>query len=162
MVAFTRKVHSAAKMSIRKPGNQTKGIYRTLRTAVRSAPRNNSRRVKVMHNENETRRRKVAKRKAKDWKAVVDQINDEDIRENIGLYVNESGKIVSVEGEITVDLYNLLIEELENKLEFAEDKYDEKILNKAIKFVKRSRRAHMRTGENTAEMNELGNMFSRL
>ena len=154
MVAFTKKLSSAPRSSIRRHGNRSKGIYHTVKR--RSIPKNNTRKVNVMNNE--TRRRKKEKRRARLWARVVEEINDENIRENIGIYIDENDNLVSDEGEIETQQYDLLIEELQSRLKSSYDNYEIKILTKAIKFVTKERDAHLQSDE----MNSLSAMMSGL
>jgi hypothetical protein len=158
MVAFTRKLNKSSRVSVRKQGNRPKGAYHTLRRTMMSHSANNTRRVKTVLTENERRKHKMDKRIAREWKAVIEEINEPEIRENIGLYINGNGKLVSTEGEITVEQYGLLIDELETKLDSPDTDYEEKILVKAIKFVRRERKQHLRN----LEMNSLTGMMARL
>jgi len=130
-----------------------KGLFFSPRRPSSSA---STRVLKTIVNESATRRHKKAKRKAKDLKHIAEIINDPEIRENIGLYIDEHGNLVSEEGDPTPVQYNLLIQELQHQLEFADDSYEEKILRKAIKFVTRVRDAH------SPEMNSLERMMADL
>ena len=112
--------------------------------------------LKTIVNESATRRHKRAKRKAKDLKRIAEIINDPEIFENIGLYIDEHGNLVAREGDPTPIQYDLLIGELQHQLEFADDAYEEKILRKAIKFVTRVRDA------DSPEMNSLERMMADL
>jgi hypothetical protein len=114
---------------------------------------NNSRRVKPMAlSENETRNLKKAKKRAREWRDIVVVINDLDLLELTGVYLDENGKIVSIEGDITDNEYNQLIEELRDRLNANNDGYEQKIIKKAIRFVKKERAAHS-ASESTEEMN---------
>ena len=159
MVGFTRKLNTIARSTIRKLSNRPKGVYHTLRrNTLRSINKNNSRKVKVAHSENETRRRKKEKRRLRLWKAIVEEINDDIIRENIGLRIDDNGHLVATEGEVEPEQYNQLIEELEERLDSPDDEYEKKILTKAIKFVKKQRKAHL----HNSQMNSLSRMMAGL
>jgi len=162
--AFTRKrsgLHRrTATLSppVRTLGTRRKGIYHTVKRNTVVPVNNNSRRVKpTALSENETRNLKKAKKRAEkraiEWNGIVAVINDLDILDLLGLYIDENRKIVSIEGEITVDEYNQLIEELRNELNPKNSGYEQKMIKKAIRFVKEERAAH-------AEMNSLGAMLS--
>lgn len=157
MVGFTRKLNTVARSTIRKLSNRPKGVYRTVRRNTPRFPnKNNSRKVKVMNNE--TRKRKKDKRKARIWNAIVEEINDGYVSENIGLEIDDNGNLVGTDGEVELGQYDQLIEELEGRIELADDDYEEKILTKAIKFVRKQRKAHL---DNT-QMNSLSRMMAGL
>jgi hypothetical protein len=145
-VEFTRRMHGRTiHPPIRKLGNQAKGVYKSRRLKS-SAKKNNSRRVVAAFNENETRRQiKKAKRKAKEWRALVALINTDEIRDNIGISIDEeTGQFISTEeGEdITDDQYELLIEDLQQGLDpNNNDDYDQKVLKKTIRYVEKARNA---------------------
>lgn len=162
MVAFTRKTIKTHRSNIRRNNQPRKGIYTTVRnrTVAPVTVKNNTRVVKaIVRNENETRRLRKAKRKAKEWMRIVEEINDPEILENIGLYIDEHGKLVSSE-ETVIDMqYELLIKELENRLDpSSNDPYEDKILRKAIKFVAKAREAK----KHNANMNSLESMMAKL
>jgi len=139
---FTRKIYRKTPgPSIRREGNRPKGVYQTMKRKTIPV-KINTRRVKTVLNENETRRRKKAKRKMRVWRDIVALINTEEIRDNVGILINEeTGEIVSSEeGEQVIDAqYTALIEVLENSLEPNIDDYEQKIIKKAIHFVKKAR-----------------------
>ena len=160
--AYTRKTHrrSTNRPLVRTLGTRRKGIYHTVKRNTVVPVNNNSRRVKpVVLNENETRNRKKSKKRAREWRDIVAVINDLDLLELTGVYLDENGKVVSIEGEITDNEYNQLIEELRNRLNSNNDGYEQKIIKKAIRFVKKERAAHS-ASEGTDEMNSLGAMMS--
>ena len=142
---------------VRTLGTRRKGIYHTMQRNTVVPVNNNSRRVKPMVlSENETRnfkKAKKAKKRAREWRDIVAVINDLDLLELTGVYIDENGKIVSIEGEITDNEYNQLIEELGARFDPNNDGYEQKIIKKAIRFVEKQRAAH-------AEMNSLGAMMS--
>jgi len=153
---FTRKLRNAGRSMVsRVRGNDDprKGLFFSPR---RPSSSTSTRVLKTIVNESATRRHKKAKRKAKDLKHIAEIINDPEIRENIGLYIDEHGNLVSEEGDPTPVQYDLLIGQLQHQLEFADDAYEEKILRKAIKFVTRVRDAH------SPEMNSLERMMADL
>ena len=158
MVASTRKLHRSKGRSmvsrIRGNDDPRKGIFFSPRSRRDSV--NTTRVVKAIVNKNATRRHKKAKRKAKELKLIVEIINDPEIRENIGLYIDEHGNLVGDESDPLPVQYDLLIKELEHRMEFADDDYELKILRKAIKLVKRVRDAH------SPEMNSLERMMAKL
>jgi hypothetical protein len=160
MVAFTRKTIKTHRSNIRRNNQPRKGIYQTIRNkTVAPAPVNNTRVVKtIVRNENETRRLRKAKRKAKEWRRIVEEINDPDILDNIGLYIDEHGKLVSSEEDVVDIQYELLIKELQHRIDPSNDPYEEKILNKAIKFVAKAREAK----KHNANMNSLESMMAKL
>ena len=129
-----------------------KGIFFSPRS--HKAARASTRVLKTIVNESATRRHKKAKRKAKDLKRIAEIINDSEIFDNIGLYIDEHGNLVAREGDPTPMQYDLLIGQLQHQLEFADDAYEEKILRKAIKFVTRVRDA------DSPEMNSLERMMA--
>jgi hypothetical protein len=142
--AFTRKrngIHRrTATLSppVRTLRTRRKGVYHTVRRNTVVPVNNNSRRVKpTALSENETRNLKKAKKRAKEWPDIVAVINDLDLLELTGVYLDENGKIVSIEGEITDAEYKQLIEELRNELNPKNSGYEQKIIKKAIKFVKK-------------------------
>jgi hypothetical protein len=154
--SYTRKMHKKTTNGppVRTVGTRRKGIYHTMQRNTVVPVNNNSRRVKpTALSENETRNLKKAKKRAKEWPDIVAVINDLDILDLLGLYIDENRKIVSIEGEITNAEYNQLIEELRNELNPKNSGYEQKIIKKAIRFVKEERAAH-------AEMNSLGAMMS--
>jgi hypothetical protein len=129
------------------------------RTVAPVTVKNNTRVVKaIVRNENETRRLRKAKRKAKEWTRIVEEINDPEILENIGLYIDEHGKLVSSEEDVVDIQYDLLIKELQYRIDPSNDPYEEKILNKAIKFVEKARKAK----KHNANMNSLEAMMAKL
>ena len=161
MVAFTRKTIRTPRSNIRRNNQPRKGIYHTLRNKiVPPVTVNNTRVVRaIVRNANETRRLRKAKRKAKEWMRIVEEINEPEILENIGLYIDEHGKLVSSEESASDIQYELLIKELENRLDpSSNDPYGEKILNKAIKFVAKAREAK----KHNANMNSLEAMMAKL
>ena len=141
---------------IRGNDDPRKGIFFSPRSRRDSVSSNNTRVVKAIVNKNATRRHKKAKRKAKEMKLIVEIINDPEIREYIGLYIDEHGNLVGDESDPLPVQYDLLIKELEHRMEFADDDYELKILRKAIKLVKRVRDAH------SPEMNSLERMMAKL
>jgi hypothetical protein len=141
---------------IREDDDPRKGIFFSPRSRRDSVSANNTRVVKAIVNKSATRRQKKAKRKAKEWKLIVEIINDPQILDYIGLYIDEHGNLVSEEGEPLPIQYDILIKELEHQMEFADDHYEEKILRKAIKLVTRIRDAH------SPEMNSLERMMAGL
>uniref|UniRef100_A0A6C0AP67 Uncharacterized protein n=1 Tax=viral metagenome TaxID=1070528 RepID=A0A6C0AP67_9ZZZZ len=148
---YTRKSHGRSLgQYIRKEENRPKGSNHIMKKhTIKPFTLSNasSRMVKTVLTKNETRRRK-ANRKAKERKAIVALINNQDILDNIGVYINKHGKLVSIEGEITDDQYNLLLEELEDRLDTTNnDDYAEKIIDKAIDFVEDLRAADIRNHE---------------
>jgi galactokinase len=123
---------------------------------------NQERRTKRVKNstikaERKSRQRKDKKR-AKEMASMIELINDPEILENIGVYVDGHHTLVSSEGNITEEQYDQLIEELESRLELTDDDYDEKIIRKAIRFVEQSQR----TADNANNMNNLGAMMGSL
>ena len=162
MVAFTRKTIKTHRSNIRRNNQPRKGIYHTVKNKTVSPAyvKKNTRAVKaIVRNANETRRLRKAKRKAKEWMRIVEEINEPEILENIGLYIDEHGKLVSSEEVVTDLQYELLIKELENRLDpSSNDPYGEKILNKAIKFVAKAREAK----KHNANMNSLEAMMAKL
>jgi len=161
MVAFTRKTIKTHRSNIRRNNQPRKGIYHTVRnkTVIPDTVKNNTRAVKaIVRNENETRRLRKAKRKAKEWRRIVEEINDPEILENIGLYIDEHGKLVSSEEDVVDIQYDLLIKELQHRIDPSNDPYEEKILNKAIKFVTKAREAK----KHNANMNSLEAMMAKL
>ena len=162
---FTRKIYrrnATLSPPVRTLGTRRKGIYHTMQRNTVVPVNNNSRRVKpTALSENETRNLKKAKKRAKEWRDIVAVINDLDLLELTGVYLDENGKIVSIEGEITDAEYNQLIEELETRFDPNNDGYEQKIIKKAIRFVEKQRVAHMRAVQNAAEMNSLGAMMTR-
>jgi len=157
--SYTRKMHKKTTNGppVRTLGTRRKGIYHTMQRNTIVPVNNNSRRVKPMVlSENETRnlkKAKKAKKRAREWRDIVAVINDLDLLELTGVYIDENGKIVSIEGEITDNEYNQLIEELGARFDPNNDGYEQKIIKKAIRFVEKQRAAH-------AEMNSLGAMMS--
>ncbi len=157
--SYTRKMHKKTTNGppVRTLGTRRKGIYHTVKRNTVVPVNNNSRRVKPMVlSENETRnlkKAKKAKKRAREWRDIVAVINDLDLLELTGVYIDENGKIVSIEGEITDNEYNQLIEELGARFDPNNDGYEQKIIKKAIRFVEKQRAAH-------AEMNSLGAMMS--
>lgn len=157
--SYTRKMHKKTTNGppVRTLGTRRKGIYHTMQRNTVVPVNNNSRRVKPMVlSENETRnfkKAKKAKKRAREWRDIVAVINDLDLLELTGVYIDENGKIVSIEGEITDNEYNQLIEELGARFDPNNDGYEQKIIKKAIRFVEKQRAAH-------AEMNSLGAMMS--
>ena len=141
---------------IRGDDDPRKGVFFSPRSRRDSVSTNNTRVVKPIVNRSATRRQRKAKRKAKEWKLIVQIINSPEIREHIGLYIDEHGNLVSDEGEPMPIQYDLLIKQLEHEMEFADDDYEEKILRKAIKLVTRIRDAH------SPEMNSLERMMAGL
>lgn len=148
-VASTRRMHGRThNPPIRKLGNQAKGLYKS-RKLKTPAKQNNSRRVVAVFNENVTRRQvknaKRLRRKAKEWRAVVALINTDEIRDNIGIIINEeTGEFTSNEGgdQITDDQYDTLIEHLEGmKDPTNNDEYQQKIIKKTIRYVEKARNA---------------------
>ena len=137
---FTRKLHRRTTNGppVRTLGTRRKGIFHTVKPTT--APVNNTRRVRTLHNE--TRQRKVSKDKVKLWGHVFEEINE--LTENTGLVINENGELRSDDGEeISVAQFRQLIKELEEALDSAVDDEDEgeiAIFTKAIRFVKRERR----------------------
>jgi hypothetical protein len=111
----------------------------------------------TMRAERKSRQRKDKKR-AKEMASMIELINDPEILENIGVYVDGHHTLVSSEGNITEEQYDQLIEELESRLELTDDDYDEKIIRKAIRFVEQSQR----TADNANNMNNLGAMMGSL
>jgi len=90
---------------------------------------------------------------------MVKVINDPELFENLGLYIDTHGNLVSNETEIIDDIqYELLIKELEHRLEFVNDDYEAKIYRKAIKFVRKAREANKRN----ADTNSLSKMMAGL
>jgi len=148
---FTRKIYRKTPgVSIRREGNRPKGIYKTMKRKTIAPVKINTHRVKTVLNKNETRRRKKAKRKMRIWRDIVALINTEEIRDNVGIQLNEeTGEFVSSEkGEPIIDAqYTALIEELENNLEPNDDEYEQKIINKAIRLVKKAREANSKPRE---------------
>ena len=141
MVASTRKVHKRIGRSmvrrIRGENDPRKGIYPPKSPRSSSA---NMRVVKTIMNENETRKaNRKAQKKTKRWANMVEVINEPELVDLLGVYVDEDGKLVDVDGndEITDIVYELLIKELEHRLEFVNSKYEARIIVKAIAFVKR-------------------------
>ena len=115
--------------------------------------------IQTIMNANETRRYRKDKRKAREWRHVVQVINDPEILELLGLYIDTHGNLVSNETEIVNDIqYELLIKELEHRMEFADDEYEAKIYRKAIKFVRKAREANKRN----ADTNSLTKMMAAL
>lgn len=171
---FTRKTYG------RTVGPPLRGITRQATTRKTYVPRRNNAtksrlRIVKMNNEqaratkkaknaanrrdkNELRMIRKSKKISRDWKAMVELINDPVLVDNIGVYINDEGKLVSDEGAIVPAQYEVLIEELVNRLESPNDDYDEKITNNAIRFVLNSRKAQ----ENAREMNSLEAMMARL
>lgn len=173
MVIPTRKLNKkpGPNFPIRREGQHPKGVYTTIRNrtvapatvrnnarTVKAIVRNNTRNVKKVVNANETKRRRRDRRKARELKLIAEQINDPEILENIGLYVDEHGKIVSVEETVSLEQYDLLIKELENKSEYSNDDYEKEIIKKAIEFVGKSRDAH----KHKSNMNSLESMMAKL
>ena len=128
-----------------------KGIF-----SPRNRTASRKRLIQTITKSNETRR---ADKRAKRWRNMVDVINDPEILENIGLYIDEYGNLVSSESETINDIqYELLIGELKHRLEFVDTKYEAKIIRKAIKFVTKSREANRRN----ANTNSLTKMMAAL
>jgi hypothetical protein len=153
----TRKLRTKGRSMvsrIRENDDPRKGIFFSPRS--RKTARSSTRVVRTVLNESATRRHKKAKRKAKDFKLIAEIINDPEIRENIGLYIDEHGNLVGLEGDPLPVQYDLLIQELQHQLQFADDSYEEKILRKAIKFVTRVRDA------DSPEMSSLERMMADL
>jgi hypothetical protein len=138
---------------IREDDDPRKGIFFSPR---KHTSRASARVVKAIVSKSATRRQRKARRKAKEWRLIVEIINDPEILEHIGLYIDEHGNLVSDEGEPIPIQYDLLIRELQHQMEFADDDYEEKILRKAIKLVTRIRDAH------SPEMNSLERMMAGL
>lgn len=112
--------------------------------------------IQTIRKSNETRK---ADKKAKRWRNVVKVINEPELVENLGLYIDTHGNLVSNETEIIDDIqYELLIKELEHRLEFVNDDYEAKIYRKAIKFVRKAREANKRN----ADTNSLTKMMAGL
>jgi len=156
MVASTRKSRNTSRSMVyrvRKNTDPRKGLFHTVKR--RSASPKHV--VQTIMNVSQTRRNKKARRKARQFRNVVEQINDPEILENIGLYVRD-GALVSDEGPILPIQYSLLIDELAHRLDFADDEYEEKILRKAIKFITKARNAH----KHTVEMDSLERMMAAL
>jgi hypothetical protein len=107
--------------------------------------------------ERKSRHRKDKKR-AKELASMIELINDPEILENIGVYVDGRHTLLSSEGKITEEQYDQLIEELQSRLELTDDDYDEKIIRKAIRFVEQSQR----NADNANGMNNLNEMMGRL
>ena len=139
---------------VRKNTDPRKGLFHTVKR--RSASPKHV--VQTIMNVSQTRRNRKARRKARQFRDIVEQINDPEILANIGLYVNKDGVLVSEEGSILPIQYNLLIDELAHRLDFADDEYEEKILKKAIKFITKARDAH----KHTVEMDSLERMMAAL
>jgi hypothetical protein len=138
-------IANSGKKLVKVNNNQAKTIRRTKKLAN-------------MQVERDTRKDKKAKRKAREWKAMVELINDPSLSDNIGLIVDEHRKLVGTEGVVVPEQYNVLIEELEGRLESPDDDFEEKILTKAIEFVKKARGDY----SHAREMNSLGAMMSGL
>jgi hypothetical protein len=116
-----------------------------------------------MHAKKQSRRKRKAKKRdkaAKEWTDIVKQINNPDIADNIGVYINPNNILVATEGEITEEQYDQLIEELQSNLEFADSAYEEKIINKAITFVEDSQKTPGLIGFSTNEPHENHNINS--
>jgi hypothetical protein len=139
---------------VRKNTDPRKGLFHTVKRRSGSPKRV----VQTIMNVSQTRRNRKARRKARQFRDIVEQINDPEILANIGLYVNKDGVLVSDEGSILPIQYNLLIDELAHRLDFADDEYEEKILRKAIKFITKARDAH----KHTVEMDSLERMMAAL
>jgi len=102
---------------------------------------------------------KKDRRKAREFRDIVKVINEPELVENLGLYIDKHGNLVSTEAETVNDIqYELLIKELEHRLEFANDNYEAKIVRKAIKFVTKAREANKRN----ADTNSLTKMMAAL
>jgi hypothetical protein len=117
-----------------------------------------AKRLATMDIERNVKRNRRTKRRVKEWKAIVKQINVPEIRDNIGLYIDETGKLVSDEDQIIPEQYDLLVEELENRLDPDDDDYEQRVLHKAILFVKKAKAEHAHAGE----MNNLERMMAAL
>ena len=129
-----------------------KGIFFSPRNRTASRKRV----IQTIRKSNETRK---ADKKAKRWRNMVKVINDPEIFEHLGLYIDEHGNLVSNETEIIDDIqYELLIKELEHRLEFVDTKYEAKIIRKAIKFVTKARE----TNKRNADTNSLTKMMAGL
>jgi hypothetical protein len=131
----------------------------TLRTVKVNNQERRTMRLKksTMRAERKSRHRKNKKR-AKEMASIIELINDPEILENIGVYVDGHHHLMSSEGKITEEQYDQLIEELESRLEFVDDDYDEIIIRKAIRFVEQSQR----NADNANGMNNLNEMMGRL
>jgi len=105
--------------------------------------------------------RKTVIREKRIWKGIVKQINDEEIRENIGLYIDDRGYLVS-DDEITDEQFDVLIEVLLNRLESPDDSFEEAVLKEAIVYVERERDMFKRKQESNLGINTLGDLMARL
>lgn len=156
MVASTRKSRNTSRSMVhrvRKNTDPRKGLFHTVKR--RSASPKHV--VQTIMNVSQTKRNRKARRKAREFRDIVEQINDPEILANIGLYVRD-GVLVSDEGSILPIQYNLLIDELAHRLNFADDEYEEKIIRKAIKFITKARDSH----KHAVEMNSLERMMAAL
>ena len=155
MVASTRKVHKRIGRSmvsrIREESDPRKGIFFSPRSPSSTA---STRVLKTIVAKNKT-----AKRQAREDKLIADEINDQDIYDNIGLYIDADGKLASTEGAISRIQCTLLIKELRHKKEFANDDYHAEIIQKAIQLVRRVRKT---VKKHHPEMNSLEEMMAGL
>jgi len=121
---------------------------------------NKHRVVVVTTHPNQTKRNKkeMRKRKAREWRDVLELINDDEVSDLTGIMIDEESKdFISIEGEvITAPQYLALIGELEHRLGLNNDAYEQKILKKAIRFVRK------KAGLPDPNVNDITQMMGRL